>query len=108
MLVPMMAEISEEPITEEQTGPRKRRIRWGRWLAWAGLIAFLVILSLGLYRKSLVQVQSGLAPDFALTTFDGQTVRSSGLRGKVVVINFWASWCIPCREEAAYLEQTWR
>jgi cytochrome c biogenesis protein CcmG/thiol:disulfide interchange protein DsbE len=32
----------------------------------------------------------------------------SQLRGQVVIINFWASWCPPCREEAAYLEQTWR
>ncbi|MDP2994236.1 MAG: TlpA disulfide reductase family protein, partial [Anaerolineales bacterium] len=36
------------------------------------------------------------------------TVTLSDLRGQVVIINFWASWCPPCREEAAYLEQTWR
>ncbi len=35
-------------------------------------------------------------------------VTLSKLRGQVVIVNFWASWCLPCREEAAYLEQTWR
>lgn len=48
------------------------------------------------------------APDFTLTTFDNQQVTLKELRGKVVVLNFWASWCQPCRLEAAYLEQTWR
>jgi cytochrome c biogenesis protein CcmG/thiol:disulfide interchange protein DsbE len=53
-------------------------------------------------------LESGTAPDFTLMTFEGGKVTLSELRGQVVVINFWASWCIPCREEAAYLEQTWR
>jgi cytochrome c biogenesis protein CcmG/thiol:disulfide interchange protein DsbE len=49
-----------------------------------------------------------MAPDFTLSGFNGETLTLSKLRGQVVVINFWASWCPPCREEAAYLEQTWR
>jgi cytochrome c biogenesis protein CcmG, thiol:disulfide interchange protein DsbE len=53
-------------------------------------------------------ISSGMAPDFSLTSFDGRTLKLNELRGQVVIINFWASWCPPCREEAAYLEQTWR
>jgi cytochrome c biogenesis protein CcmG/thiol:disulfide interchange protein DsbE len=49
-----------------------------------------------------------LAPDFTVSGFDGRVVTLSKLRGQVVIVNFWASWCPPCREEAAYLEQTWR
>jgi cytochrome c biogenesis protein CcmG/thiol:disulfide interchange protein DsbE len=48
------------------------------------------------------------APDFALKTFEGQSLNLSELRGKAIVLNFWASWCNPCREEAPILEATWR
>jgi len=79
-----------------------------QWLSVSLLVALLALLAWGLRNQASEPVEAGLAPDFSLTTFEGETISLSDLRGQVVIVNFWASWCPPCREEAAYLEATWR
>lgn len=48
------------------------------------------------------------APSFSLTLFDGKKISLADLRGKTVFLNFWASWCPPCRAEARDLETVWQ
>ncbi|MBI2758925.1 MAG: TlpA family protein disulfide reductase [Chloroflexi bacterium] len=48
-----------------------------------------------------------LAPDFTLDTLDGNKTTLSGLRGKIVVVNLWATWCLPCRQETPALEKAY-
>jgi cytochrome c biogenesis protein CcmG, thiol:disulfide interchange protein DsbE len=71
-------------------------------------IAILVLLALAVRQPTAGPRIAGLAPDFALTTFSGDAVRLQDLRGKVVVLNFWASWCRTCAQEAADLEAIWQ
>jgi peroxiredoxin len=52
--------------------------------------------------------KGAMAPDFSLPTLDGDVIRLSDLRGKPVILNFWATWCPPCREEMPDLELIWQ
>ncbi|MBI3745211.1 MAG: TlpA family protein disulfide reductase [Chloroflexi bacterium] len=72
----------------------------------AGAAIFLVALGVGFTRDPTL-VSSPLvgrpAPAFTLVTLTGETMDLSRLRGRPVVLNFWASWCLPCRDEAPLL-----
>ena len=83
---------------------------WGaRIAAWIGLLTLLGIVGWALIRAQEGPVSPGkLAPEFELTSFNGEVISSADLDGKVVVLNFWSSWCKPCESEAADLETAWR
>lgn len=101
--------LDHQALATETTIPQKRRIRpLAIATTFLILAAILGLLGWGLAKAQQQPVSAGKAPDFTLTSFDGRTYTLSNLQGKVVIINFWASWCPPCRQEAAYLEQTWR
>jgi thiol-disulfide isomerase/thioredoxin len=58
-----------------------------------------------LEAMGMTKVPAKAAPDFTLLDIDGQQVSLQQYRGKVVFLNFWATWCIPCREEMPALER---
>jgi len=76
---------------------------------WPYLVAAaLVVLVVGYVFKTanITPVSVGMvAPDFTLSTVDGRSVHLSDYRGKVVMLNFWATWCKPCRQEMPSMEE---
>jgi cytochrome c biogenesis protein CcmG/thiol:disulfide interchange protein DsbE len=82
-----------------------------RWLLPLVALPILWLLYWGMGRDTYVlpSPMAGLeAPEFHLVGFDGDTLSLADLRGRVVILNFWASWCIPCRTEHPVLVQTER
>jgi cytochrome c biogenesis protein CcmG, thiol:disulfide interchange protein DsbE len=83
-----------------------------RWIVPLSVVPVLALLAYG-FRLNPRDVPSPLvgrpAAPFSLTTLEGQPLSLADQRGKVVVLNFWASWCHPaCYDEAPALERSWR
>jgi len=101
-----------DPIQEQpgMTNPQPTTGSIGWRVILVGGLAFLIVMLTIALRREWVSEQrtTGIAPDFVITTFAGETIRLADLREKGVMLNFWASWCVPCRTEAPMLEQAWR
>jgi len=94
---------------EGRSGPEKPLRRSAEPLILLSAAAIvLAALAYGLTARGPGPLSEGPAPDFTLGLFDGGQLSLSELRGQVVVVNFWASWCPPCRDEAPIFEATWR
>lgn len=73
------------------------------------VVTFILVFTALMFGLKTPANKGKKAPDFTIITFSEKKITLSKLdKNKVAVINFWASWCGPCREEAPALEQTWR
>jgi len=102
-----------EPPLPTDPGPGRRLPAWAILLG-IGAVFVAGLLALLLLRPPQKSLCEGPAPDWSLALFDShrggwenEVISSADLRGRPVVLNFWASWCKPCEEEAAALEAGW-
>jgi len=78
-------------------------------IAGAVLVGLIVLFALQMKnaRQDTLEIGSDI-PDFTVTTFSGEAYQVSQLRGKIILLNFWSSWCASCDEEGAALEEVWQ
>ena len=76
---------------------------------WQGLVVLLAVLTGMAHAEQKMTAIPGkiMAPDFSLQDTEGKTHRLSDYRGKPVIINFWTTWCPPCREELPSMNRAW-
>lgn len=100
-------------MTELTTQPPEEQPRGGLDIPSIFLLlavtAFVGVIGVQLARQNSPLVGQGdRAPDFTVTTFDEEEIALSEMRGQIVIVNFWASWCGPCIDEAPMLESVWQ
>ncbi len=93
--------------TVDQPKVKSRGLGITQIVAFIIVIAVIALFAIGIQIRSAKPVDKGLAPQFTMPLFSGGTFSLAEQRGHVVVVNFWASWCVPCRQEAAMLENTY-
>jgi cytochrome c biogenesis protein CcmG/thiol:disulfide interchange protein DsbE len=99
--------MAEKPAQDREARAGARG--WGVYFAWILIIGILVLLGFGLLSANRGPLKVGEpAPDFVLNTFDGDRIDTRELRGQVIMVNVWASWCTTCVYEAAELEQAYQ
>jgi peroxiredoxin len=81
-------------------------LRWFKYVL-PFLVAILIQYPTGCKREAPKEKRS-LAPDFTLATIDGRIITVSQLKGKVVLLDFWATWCAPCRLAIPHLNDLYR
>lgn len=101
-------------MTDETTNTTTQTSSLIRYAIWTGALALLAVLGWGVLNVNAPRPEPGeMAPDFDMQFFDGyewqtnSTASLSDLEGQVVVLNFWAEWCVECRLEADMLEEAW-
>jgi len=97
--------------TAPNSPPPPPTVGWRRWFTWSNLLLAVIVVwsapRLLPHLGALVGVseRAALRPEYSVVTRDGRVLTDDSLRGRVVLVNVWATWCAPCRVEMPALQQ---
>ncbi|MBN1565404.1 MAG: TlpA family protein disulfide reductase [Anaerolineae bacterium] len=110
-----LQDMTEDAPRTADGGPVEQKFSTMSIVGMVAIVALLVMIGYLLHQRGKSTVTEGPAPKFSVTVFDyapldyrGEQIKLADLKGQVVVINFWASYCGPCRDEAPLLENMYR
>lgn len=99
-----MVESSEQ---KTNLNPQKNNPVWFILLG-AVVLGLMVMIGIRMMKPESAMLEIGQkAPDFSLTSFENKTYSTLELKGKVVLVNFWSSWCVSCDDESYMLQKVW-
>lgn len=89
----------------------ERKLSLGTVFLMVGVLVVTVVVGIAFARQNAKLAIGKPPPAFTVTTFDGEELSLSDFEGQIVVLNFWASWCLPCHDEAPdlqYIHETYQ
>ena len=95
------------PLNSPSGVSSSRVITPGTLFMAVGVFALIAVIGMQMIRRNAGPLTQGPAPDFSIELYSGDTFTLAEQRGKFVVVNFWGSWCMGCREEASELQSAW-
>lgn len=102
-----MRKMVQETVIGEENNSDSGGFGLGAIIVMVSFLGVAVLIGLALLRQDMGRFVDEKASNFSFRSFEGESYQLEDFRGQVVVLNFWASWCVGCRDEAPEFQSAW-